>query len=72
MREIRSRSFYCRKHDETVTLIEYVRGEPGCEGVSGILSCSHQEFCPEGETDEGEPIFPWAKCPACLERRSEK
>jgi hypothetical protein len=24
------------------------------------------------KTDEGEPIYPWAKCPACLERRSDQ
>ena len=72
MREIKSRSFYCKKLNRTVTLIEYVRGEPGGEGVCGILSCSHQALCPERETEEGEPIFPWAECPACLERRSEE
>ena len=72
MREIRSRSFYCSKHKTIVTLIEYVRGEPGCEGACGLLSCSHQELCPDSETDGGEPIYPWAKCPACLERQSDQ
>jgi hypothetical protein len=72
MRDVKSRSFYCPKLGKTVTLIEYTRCEPGCENICGILSCSDQELCVERKKDEGEPVFPWAQCPACRERSSER
>ena len=69
MRNIKSRSYYCPKRCETVTLVEYTRGEAGGEPVCGILSCSHQDLCAEDKEKEcGKRVYPWATCPACLER----
>ncbi|MBW2028569.1 MAG: hypothetical protein JRH06_02480 [Deltaproteobacteria bacterium] len=69
MREIRSRRYYCPKRGVTVTLVEYAIEVSGREGVCGILSCSHQGLCPSEKTKEGEPVFPWATCPACTPAR---
>lgn len=66
MREIASRTFYCEKLAETVTVVEFGRNLTGHEVVCGILSCSHQEHCAETKPD-GERVFPWGGCPACAE-----
>jgi hypothetical protein len=72
MREVKSRSFYCPKLGKTVTLVEYARSDSGHERICGILSCSDQELCAEKKPEEGEPIFPWGRCPACRERLSQE
>jgi len=72
MRDVHSRTFYCPKTEETVTLIEYTRVENGCEAVCGILSCSHQDMCRLKKEDGEDDVFPWGRCPACRDRENEK
>lgn len=72
MREVRNRSFYCPKVDETVTITEFTRCAPGCEPVCGILSCSHQDFCAKENARDGRPVHPWCRCPACKKPGEEE
>ncbi|MBW2064788.1 MAG: hypothetical protein JRJ03_07595 [Deltaproteobacteria bacterium] len=72
MRDIRSRKYYCPRRGVTVTLVEFVRDLAECGGVCGILSCSHQHLCPTRKTEDGEPVFPWASCPACEPERQRE
>ncbi len=73
MRDVKSRTYYCPKRGELVTLVEYARCDQGCEPVCGILNCSHQDLCADDEeTKHGNRVYPWGTCPACAERQQKE